>query len=547
MTISINCVTAALAPFIPGPLNPIPTGLLSEWRDYERMLAKASASRFQLAEGEFPLFDGWWALSEPARRKRIEAAAETGEEIGEAFVRLAAIVDEEAVYKGETGYQHVSRVPGNGRFVIFSDHHMGFEGSRQDFFHSSGNSDLYAEILNGYADTGFTLVENGDVEELIIHEPGLPGPLADPQLRSEWRLVQLRQVIDHHRTLYKQINDQFVSEGRYVRIAGNHDQDLQDARFLDELRSVYPDLERVYDFLILEPAQDSDSTFVIGHGHHFDTASTPKYSKQIGEVLSECLGWAYEGADRVWRWAAGDGVQGWAGGTEAFANTLVTDDPDESIPLSIDVEGAFLTWLGSLGLINPFEALGGIPGIAADLTAELSKPSLWENSFHGNIAWEYFQSEDPAEGVFNEMFCGERWFKFRHLDEIFINDRLEDLFGTRVPYLVLGHSHEPRHRSWDPDGSEQADHYLNSGAAGRFENLIWGVEIIDGVAQVIAWHRPGGPDSDELPERRTYAPGVDGEGGTLIASEEHVPLPPLEEEEKKRRTWLEPVLHAMQP
>ena len=44
MTISINCVTAALAPFIPGPLNPIPTGLLSEWRDYERMLAKASAS-----------------------------------------------------------------------------------------------------------------------------------------------------------------------------------------------------------------------------------------------------------------------------------------------------------------------------------------------------------------------------------------------------------------------------------------------------------------------------------------------------------------------
>jgi len=71
---------------------------------------------------------------------------------------------------------------------------------------------------------------------------------------------------------------------------------------------------------------------VVGHGHHFDAASTPKYSKEIGEMLSECLGWAYEGADRVWRWDATDGVQRWAHGGEPFLNTLVIDDPDDSVP-----------------------------------------------------------------------------------------------------------------------------------------------------------------------------------------------------------------------
>ena len=121
--------------------------------------------------------------------------------------------------------------------MIFSDHHMGFAGSRQDFFHDSGNDALYSNILDGYAEAGFTLVENGDVEELVIHEPGIPSPLMPSQARADWRLIQLRQVIANHPDLYDQINRQFVEQGRYVRIAGNHDQDLQDPRFLDELRT----------------------------------------------------------------------------------------------------------------------------------------------------------------------------------------------------------------------------------------------------------------------------------------------------------------------
>ncbi len=542
MPISINCLKAALDPFIPGPLDLIPTGKINNWLNPPRMLAKASASRFGLDEAEFPVFDGWWALSAGARKlhKDKEHAVAAQEEIEAAFDRVAGIVDRHEEHT-EVGYRHVARVPGSGRFVVFSDHHMAFPGSRQDFFKTSGNSELYAEILTQYADTGFTLVENGDVEELIIHEPSLPSPLTPAPVRAEWRLVQLTQVIANHQSLYEQINEQFVETGRYVRLAGNHDQDLQDERFLDVLRSVYPSLEQVYDFLVLEEAGVHGARYVIGHGHHFDKSATPKFSKEIGEVLSECLGWAYEGADRVWRWDGNDGVQHWADGGEAFLNTLVTDDPDKPIPIDIDVEELLLTWLTSLGLINPWEAIGGLAGAIEILTGELSKESLWEDLFDGNIAWDYFQSEDAAEAVFNEVFCGERWFKMRHLDEVFINDRLEDLFRKSVPYLILGHSHEPRHEAWDPARKEPAGHYLNSGSAGRFGNLLWGVEIIDGVAQVIAWHRPGGPDSGEAPERRIYRPGSDG----LQASRTHVALPPLEVEEEQGRPWLEPVLHMM--
>ena len=372
------------------------------------------------------------------------------------------------------------------------------------------------------------------------------------EMRTGNRLNQLSQVIFSHKALYEQINRQFVEPGRYVRLAGNHDQDNQDPRFLDVLRVEYPNLEQVYDFLILEPTGADGPTFVVGHGHHFDKVSTPKYSRRLGETLSECLGWAYEGADRVWRWDRLDGVQGWANGEEAFFNTLVTDDPDpHKFTFHEALEAGFAMWLATLsrdlwwltGVIDPLD-------MAANLASVVSDPAFWEETYGYNIAWEYFRNSDPGEAILNEVFCGRRWIKARHLDEVFINQYLETLLGSKAPYLVLGHSHEPRHRAVTSHGDGTtgiAEQYLNCGAAGRFENLIWCVEIIDGVPQVVAWHRPKGPMSGTTPERRTYTPDVAKPIGLLIPSDQHVPLPPLEEEpvEEEKVSWLEPVLHVM--
>ena len=371
-------------------------------------------------------------------------------EIDAAFDRLAAIVDRGAGSK-EVGYRHVSRVPGAGRFVIFSDHHMAFAGSRQDFFHSSGNADLYADILAGYAESGYTLVENGDVEELVIHEPSLPAPLSPPVLRADWRLIQLGQVIANHRSLYDQINEQFVEQGRYVRIAGNHDQDLQDPRFLDKLRSVYPKLEQVYDFLILEPTTDS-TRYVIGHGHHFDKASTPNTRSRS----ARCSPSASPGPTRA-PTACGAGTAATTCSTGPAATRRTRTPWSRTIPTPAPVHDRRRGRpVHVAGLPGPDQPVGGPrrPGRRYSRSSPASPPR--KEPVGGPLRRQHRlgllpEPEHAAEAVFNEVFCGKRWFKMRHLDEVFINDRLEDLFRKSVPYLPSSaHSHEPRHEAWDP-------------------------------------------------------------------------------------------------
>ena len=372
-------------------------------------------------------------------------------------------------------------------------------------------------------------------------------------MRPATRRMQLAAVIDHHRDLYDQINREFVAQGRYVRIAGNHDQDLQDPSFLALLRTVYPELDQVYDFLVLEPSDDAPGV-LIGHGHHFDTASTPLYAPQIGEMLSECLGWAYEGADRVWRWGNGDGVEEWADGREAFNNTLVTDEPDP-YQLSSDTVTALTRTLEALFLPQSH-------GIRSRPRSSRSYPPCWSSSASpacsrtcstATSPGSTSAARIPGKRCSNEVFCGNRWFKFRHLDEVFIDEQLtrqeqehESAFGSDPPYLLLGHSHEPRHHSWNPATDTQSDRYLNCGSAGRFQNLIWCTEIIDGVPQIAAWHRPGGPRiRGDRRAAHIRARSRRRDGNAHRVRRACTGARRRGEAEEERRTWLPPVLHMM--
>ena len=137
MAISTDCFTVALAPLmtIEDLLNP------------QRLLAKAAASRFNLRGlVESPVFNDWWKLSKPARDAikcgpgaHLNLETETLAALG----RLAGILN--GIEYTERGYRLIRRMPGIGRFVIFSDHHMAPSMNRQAFFLTSGNSDLYAE------------------------------------------------------------------------------------------------------------------------------------------------------------------------------------------------------------------------------------------------------------------------------------------------------------------------------------------------------------------------------------------------------------------
>jgi hypothetical protein len=59
------------------------------------------------------------------------------------------------------------------------------------------------------------------------------------------------------------------------------------------------------------------------------------------------------------------------------------------------------------------------------------------------------------------------------------------------------------------------DWYLNSGAAGRFEGLLWGVELRDGQAQVISWHADPFPEG---PPQRLVWRATGGEWRHLLQS-----------------------------
>ena len=86
--------------------------------------------------------------------------------------------------------------------VIISDFHVG-NGSRKDDF--TYNSALTMAVLEEYYRRGYRLLLNGDVEEL--------------------QKYRLENIMRQWRSLYD-VFDRFHTEGRLIRLAGNHDLEL---------------------------------------------------------------------------------------------------------------------------------------------------------------------------------------------------------------------------------------------------------------------------------------------------------------------------------
>jgi hypothetical protein len=94
--------------------------------------------------------------------------------------------------------------------------------------------------------------------------------------------------------------------------------------------------------------------------------------------------------------------------------------------------------------------------------------------------------------VDQEVFKGKAWFKYRHLDELELRAQMEKRFPEDGrPSLVLGHSHEPRFEPTAVSGDVASviPYYYNTGAAGRYGNLIWALEIVEGEATLVGWSR----------------------------------------------------------
>lgn len=148
-------------------------------------------------------------------------------------------------------------LPKDRPIVIFSDFHAGDGSSRDDFL---ANSDLTMEVLEEYYRRGFHLVLNGDVEELQ--------KFSMKKIRQRWA------------ELYSIFN-RFASEGRLVRLVGNHDLEL-----LSE-QGVEVPVQQALRWDVGDP-ESPDSIFIF-HGHQA-SRRYELYNDHVGWLLRNIVG-----------------------------------------------------------------------------------------------------------------------------------------------------------------------------------------------------------------------------------------------------------------
>ncbi len=150
-------------------------------------------------------------------------------------------------------FQHSETIPlrDDEKWVIFSDLHVGDGGSTDDF---KSNSDLFLSTLqNYYYEKGYSLILNGDVEELQRF------PLK--KIRNKWS------------NLYETF-DTFSAKNRLIKTIGNHDLELG---YLKQKPYDYP-LKEAFKF-----KYKNDHVFIF-HGHQA-SKKFQKHNQLIGFTL----------------------------------------------------------------------------------------------------------------------------------------------------------------------------------------------------------------------------------------------------------------------
>ncbi len=393
------------------------------------------------------------------------------------------------------------------KIVIFSDFHMTAFGTSVPDYFEDFNYDLYLDVLDYYAGLQYCLVENGDVEDCLLYLPDLNeakartnaapkavgiGELALPirQNDSAWdafmalrytkRQDSLTKIFDKYEEYYDKVRTLFVVRNTstrrgYVRLTGNHDTYIDQNRERD-LKSRVEDKLGIGVFDALWIKRNGQIAYVVTHGHQYDESCMQHgdipFAKSLGEVYSECAGWCNQGGDRIWR--ESDSKRWYVGTT--FLNELTGSEPLE---YPHDARGDMV--------------LNNLQNIMANTKAFV------ETLMKKPVAWEYFENFNAFNALTLEVWTGDETFKLRHMDEIKLCERYEAKYlarntGKPIPTLVVGHTHEPRRRATFSEGTtgHVVECYLNSGAAGRFENLIWCVEIEGSTDRIVSWSRING-------------------------------------------------------
>ena len=243
------------------------------------------------------------------------------------------------------------RLPASRRYLITSDLHRCIAG-RLDWPRRQGVKDLYARVLSGYAEDGWDLIENGDVEDFwmvggstwgVVYDVAglaelaagrlLPGP-AGP-VHGE----HLERIVENNAETYRVLREGFCGDGRYHRTMGNHDDvlagGLLGGRGLGERLVGHLPGTVVADTILLEhpgssPADGIDGVAaVVAHGHLTDSWNGPGFA-----LLGRAVTWMATSLDDLPRGALAAKVDGLPEETSVARlrsgrgrNRLITVDP----------------------------------------------------------------------------------------------------------------------------------------------------------------------------------------------------------------------------
>ena len=212
------------------------------------------------------------------------------------------MLDEEAL-----GDRRVAFLPVDGKYVIFSDHHLFIAGDRLDKFRQLVNDELYQVVLASYSKAGYALIENGDVEDLWMKQITLGGAIregvtdllgfpfgdmiGDAYEDSRIR-TQAVKIFDNNADVYQTIRALFYDRGRYVRLLGNHDDYWRKSSYLPALQFVYPGL-KIFDYAFLgnygpdrHKHGGNSPEVIVAHGHQID-AWNNSVCRAAGAAMTE--------------------------------------------------------------------------------------------------------------------------------------------------------------------------------------------------------------------------------------------------------------------